>query len=681
MLPQTTQTYSIPSEINFTGLNGWYQADSFDTTLRRWNDKSGNNNHAITKGGNFSINSQLAGEKGSYKLFNYVYGDTTCAVKFDAAFNIYQKYTLFHVTAYDSSVHWHSPTDVTLYKERIFQGDGENYISGHHAGRIVRYYQDGWLYYEDNFSIQDKWLLSMDSQNHIRSYHTDGSLEDYSGGGNISNLTSININDGNAPAEYSNWNCAEVIFYNRKLNYSEIVSVENYLKNKYFGTVPTTIKEYQDSYALRILGDNTNEVYGENIPSYIARSKNLIGLCIDPCGNLFFGGNSATDTIRMIFKGTITNLIRKNLIETGAYVDASFVVGNVYKVAGTGTDGYTGDDGLAINATFNQIRHMNFDASGNLYIPDYLNSTIRKIDSETGIISRVVGTYRTSSYLEQGFDGAALSCYLKHPELVRHDSKNNMYILTHYNGNDTLAVVYKGTSTPLLNATMGVYYSSLQQDYIYKFEGYDYRNIAIDNNNNIWMTSYYNKEISVWFNEQNDLITGLIGTMTSDSIGKQLFVAKPTIHDIDSLYLSFDNSNNLYITDHSNQVWKINNTGTKTIKVAGNGEEGWNGDANSLSIQMDGPQYVVTDASNNVYIQEYNNDVIRQLFDVDGSMNILGGTDITGVTGDGGDAREARIDDQNYAVTLDSCGNIFFAGNDDQIRMIFKGTTTPLITS
>ena len=84
----------------------------------------------------------------------------------------------------------------------------------------------------------------------------------------------------------------------------------------------------------------------------------------------------------MIFKGTITNLIRKNLIETGAYVDASFVVGNVYKVAGTGTDGYTGDDGLAINATFNQIRHMNFDASGNLYIPDYLNSTIRKIDSE-----------------------------------------------------------------------------------------------------------------------------------------------------------------------------------------------------------------------------------------------------------------------------------------------------------
>ena len=96
---------------------------------------------------------------------------------------------------------------------------------------------------------------------------------------------------------------------------------------------------------------------------------------------------------------------------------------------------------------------------------------------------------------------------------------------------------------------------------------------------------------------------------------------------------------------------------------------------------MNNPMYVVTDPDNNVYIPEYDNHVIRQLFDVDGSMNILGGTDITGVTGDGGDAREARIDDANYAVTLDSCGNIFFAGNDDQIRMIFKGTTTPLITS
>ena len=157
-----------------------------------------------------------------------------------------------------------------------------------------------------------------------------------------------------------------------------------------------------------------------------------------------------------------------------------------------------------------------------------------------------------------------------------------MYILTHSNGNDTLAVVHKGTSTPLLDATMGVYYSSLQEDYIYKFDGYDAASFAIDNNDNIWMASYEHKEISVWFNEQNDLITGLIGTMTSDSIGKQLFVSKHTIHDINSKYLSFDSSNNLYITDHSNQIWKINNTGTKTIKIAGNGENGWNGDANSF---------------------------------------------------------------------------------------------------
>ena len=122
------------------------------------------------------------------------------------------------------------------------------------------------------------------------------------------------------------------------------------MKNKYFGTVPTTIKEYQDSYALRILGDNTNEVYRKYSIIY-SETIYVMGLCSDPCGNLFFAGNSAVDTIRMIFKGTITHLIRKNLIDTGAYVDASFVVGNVYTSAGTGVNGYTGDDGLAINAT------------------------------------------------------------------------------------------------------------------------------------------------------------------------------------------------------------------------------------------------------------------------------------------------------------------------------------------
>lgn len=73
--------------------------------------------------------------------------------------------------------------------------------------------------------------------------------------------------------------------------------------------------------------------------------------------------------------------------------------GTVRVIAGTGEQGFTGDDGPAIEARFNGPHHLLMGPDGHLYIADTWNHCVRKIDLATGIVSRVAGTG------EKGFSG------------------------------------------------------------------------------------------------------------------------------------------------------------------------------------------------------------------------------------------------------------------------------------
>ena len=64
----------------------------------------------------------------------------------------------------------------------------------------------------------------------------------------------------------------------------------------------------------------------------------------------------------------------------------------VSTVAGTGTAGFSGDDGLATAAQLNRPHSIQFDLAGkNLYICDIKNNRIRKVNMTTGIITTWCG--------------------------------------------------------------------------------------------------------------------------------------------------------------------------------------------------------------------------------------------------------------------------------------------------
>jgi len=103
--------------------------------------------------------------------------------------------------------------------------------------------------------------------------------------------------------------------------------------------------------------------------------------------------------------------------------------GTISIIAGTGTSGSIGDGGAATAAQVSQPVGLNFDAAGNLYIADYGNHRIRMINS-AGIISTVAGS--TGGYAGDG--GAATTARLSYPTDMAFDAAGNMYISDYNNG-------------------------------------------------------------------------------------------------------------------------------------------------------------------------------------------------------------------------------------------------------
>jgi sugar lactone lactonase YvrE len=153
----------------------------------------------------------------------------------------------------------------------------------------------------------------------------------------------------------------------------------------------------------RVAGSATMMGYnGDGIPATSAALNLPVGVALDSSGNLYIA-DSLNHRIRKVDAGT-------GLIST---------------VAGTGIAGYNADGIPATSAQLNEPRGVALDSSGNLYIADLLNHRIRKVDAGTGLINTVAGT-GTAGYNGDGIPAA--SAQLNAPQGVTLDASGNLYI-------------------------------------------------------------------------------------------------------------------------------------------------------------------------------------------------------------------------------------------------------------
>ncbi len=99
--------------------------------------------------------------------------------------------------------------------------------------------------------------------------------------------------------------------------------------------------------------------------------------------------------------------------------------GFIYTVAGTGAKGYTGDQGPALQATFNGPKELAVDRYDNIFLVDTENHCIRRVEMASGLVTTVAGTGQPGG---SGDDGPAVRAMLKRPHGVCVDAVGNLYI-------------------------------------------------------------------------------------------------------------------------------------------------------------------------------------------------------------------------------------------------------------
>lgn len=112
--------------------------------------------------------------------------------------------------------------------------------------------------------------------------------------------------------------------------------------------------------------------------------------------------------------------------------------GNISTVAGSGATGcgnggYSGDNGPATSATLNCPIGLDVDAAGDLFISDYYNFVIRRVD-KTGIITTVAGTPGKPGYSGDG--GPATAATIAYADRVSVNAAGNLFISD--SGNDVI---------------------------------------------------------------------------------------------------------------------------------------------------------------------------------------------------------------------------------------------------
>ena len=198
---------------NITNLVGWYLPDNRSGTT--WTDASTAGNDATCT----SVNGPVGPSGG----LRYLYGGVNSYIQFPSAI-LPSTYTLFHVAKYNGTA-----------KKRIFDGKGNNWLSGFWDGKSGVAYHVGWLTSQSD-RHGSKWVISTDQNSRYRSYSTGTTWYNDTGGGGAS--TRLGINYGNhavsgSNSEKSDWAVAEVIVYSRTLSVDEYTLIHNYLKNKY----------------------------------------------------------------------------------------------------------------------------------------------------------------------------------------------------------------------------------------------------------------------------------------------------------------------------------------------------------------------------------------------------------------------------------------------------------------
>jgi len=283
------------------------------------------------------------------------------------------------------------------------------------------------------------------------------------------------------------------------------------------------------------------------------------------------------------------------------------------------------------------------DSSGRLLIAGTDHNRIRMVAAD-GQIQTVAGSGDAGL---SGDGGPATAAKLDHPYRVLPDSADGFYIAD--SGNDRVRKVDASGAIRLIT------------DKIKRPVG-----LALDGQGNLYLASWNDAVVSRI--SPAGVVTAVIGPNT----GRRLqYLYGIAVDSAGAIYISVSGTHCVY-------KWAA---GTLAV-VAGTGTAGYTGDNQGVKQAMlNMPTDVSLDGAGNVDIADFTNNRVRRV-DAAGMIRTIAGTGTAGYGGDGGLARDARLNRPGQ-VAPDAAGNLYIADRWNALirKLELRRTPIPQIAS
>lgn len=343
-----------------------------------------------------------------------------------------------------------------------------------------------------------------------------------------------------------------------------------------------------------------------------------------------------TQATSLVLPSAIAFDVQGNLYfaETGNHMVRKFSsAGVITIVAGSGVQGFSGDNGPATAAALDSPAGLALDAAGNLYIADSHNHRVRKVAAASGAITTVAGT-GAAGY--SGDNGLATVAKLDLPTALAFDSAANLYIADADNHRVRRIAASTGVITTVAGNGVEAFAGDNGPATAASIDSPN--GLALDTAGNLYIADTHNGRVRE-VNAATGVITTVAGAgFTNGNV--QAFGGDGGSATAAGLALprglTIDAAGNLYVSDSANhRIRRISPSGVITT-VAGQGTEAFAGDGSpAVAASLDTPRSVAISPAGLLTLADTDNQRIRQLDALPAP-----GPDIHTIAGSGAPAQE-----------------------------------------
>ena len=327
-----------------------------------------------------------------------------------------------------------------------------------------------------------------------------------------------------------------------------------------------------------------------------------------------------------------------------------------------GTAGVYGSADGGAEARFRVPLGIAVDNTGNILVADTGNNTIRKI-SPQGVVSTLAGSPGDRGSL----DGTGLSARFNFPTDVAVDNTGAVFVSD--GSNHTIRKISPGGAVTTLAGTAAARGSTDGLGAAAQF-GLP-ASVAVDHAGNVFVADGGNHTIRKI--SSGGLVSTLAGTAGDYGSVNETGAAARFSYPRN---VAVDKAGNIYVADEGNNTIRKITPGGVVSTLAGMAEQTGSTDGTGTAARFNNPSGVAVDSTGHVYVAELYNHTIRKITP-DGVVTTFAGT--AGVYGSADGTGTAALFYRPADVAVDSAGNVYVA--EEFNRIIRKITPGGVVTT